>query len=139
MLLVSFRPSSRSRRSRLTTHLHRSRTVRDRTDNRTSSTLAVSPVLILPRRLLRSGTGRRKALLIGINYFGTSGELAGCINDVHNVQRFLISNFGYKPEDMVLLTDDSSDPRALPTRENIIKGMNWLVSGAQRDDALFIH
>lgn len=27
-------------------------------------------------------TGRRKALLIGINYFGQSGELGGCINDV---------------------------------------------------------
>lgn len=27
-------------------------------------------------------TGRRKALLIGINYFGQSGELSGCINDV---------------------------------------------------------
>ena len=28
-------------------------------------------------------TGRRKALLVGINYFGTKSELRGCINDVH--------------------------------------------------------
>lgn len=36
------------------------------------------------------GTGRRKALLIGINYFNTSSALRGCINDAHNVQKFLI-------------------------------------------------
>jgi hypothetical protein len=37
-----------------------------------------------------SGTGRRKALLIGINYTGSSSALRGCINDAHNVQKFLI-------------------------------------------------
>lgn len=30
---------------------------------------------------------------IGINYFGTSSELRGCINDAHNVQKFLIGTF----------------------------------------------
>ena len=29
---------------------------------------------------------RRKSLLIGINYFNSSNELAGCINDVENGQ-----------------------------------------------------
>jgi hypothetical protein len=37
-----------------------------------------------------AGTGRRKALLIGINYFNTSAALRGCINDAQNVQKFLI-------------------------------------------------
>lgn len=32
---------------------------------------------------------RRRALLIGINYPGTSAALMGCINDVHNVRDFL--------------------------------------------------
>ncbi|WVW83495.1 hypothetical protein I302_105516 [Kwoniella bestiolae CBS 10118] len=84
-------------------------------------------------------SGTRKALLIGINYFGTSGELAGCINDAHNVQKFICERFGYRPADIVMLTDDTNDPRTLPTRENILKGMRWLVEGAQRDDALFLH
>lgn len=35
-------------------------------------------------------TGAKKALLVGINYFGEQGELKGCINDVHNVRKFLI-------------------------------------------------
>lgn len=36
-------------------------------------------------------TGKRKALCIGINYFGQNGELRGCINDARNIQRFLCS------------------------------------------------
>jgi hypothetical protein len=39
----------------------------------------------------------------------------------------------------VILTDDAQDPRQIPTRENIMRAMQWLVSGAQKDDALFFH
>ncbi|KAL2133272.1 hypothetical protein VTI74DRAFT_2615 [Chaetomium olivicolor] len=84
-------------------------------------------------------TGKRKALLIGINYFGQEGELRGCINDVKNVSAFLIENYGYKREDMVILTDDQSNPVMQPTKENIIRAMKWLVTGAQPNDALFLH
>ncbi|EJT47165.1 hypothetical protein A1Q1_04023 [Trichosporon asahii var. asahii CBS 2479] len=84
-------------------------------------------------------TGKRKALLIGINYRGQSGELRGCINDVHNVQKFLIERHGYKPDDMVVLTDDSRNPRQIPTRANMIAAMQWLVQGARANDALFFH
>jgi hypothetical protein len=40
---------------------------------------------------------------------------------------------------MVILTDDNRDPRARPTRDNIIRAMHWLVSGAQTNDSLFLH
>jgi hypothetical protein len=40
---------------------------------------------------------------------------------------------------MVVLTDDSNDPKSLPTKANIEKAMGWLVDGAQKDDALFFH
>jgi hypothetical protein len=40
---------------------------------------------------------------------------------------------------MILLTDDQRDPIMIPTRENIIRAMGWLVSNAQPDDALFFH
>lgn len=84
-------------------------------------------------------TGRRKALLIGINYFGQDGELAGCINDVRNVRRFLTERYGYKREDMVILTDDQRDVMYHPTRQNIINAMQWLVNGAMPNDSLFFH
>merc|ERR1719221_1907300 len=53
-------------------------------------------------------TGNRRALFVGINYFGQQGELKGCINDVHNIKSFLTSN--YRIDEMLILTDDSSDP-----------------------------
>ncbi|CAL1716173.1 unnamed protein product [Somion occarium] len=84
-------------------------------------------------------TGKRKALCIGINYFKQQGELKGCINDARNVQRFLIEKFGYKEEDIVSLTDDARNPRQIPTKQNIIQGMQWLVRDARPNDALFFH
>ncbi len=83
-------------------------------------------------------TGKRKALLIGINYTGTKNELKGCINDVHNVSNFLQTKYNYKKDDMVILTD-GGDSRSSPTKENIIKGCKWLVNNAQPDDSLFFH
>lgn len=84
-------------------------------------------------------SGRRKALLIGINYFGQDGELRGCINDTVNVSAFLVENYGYKREDMVILTDDATNPLLQPTKDNILRAMQWLVAGAQPNDALFLH
>ena len=52
-------------------------------------------------------TGRRRALFIGINYYGQKGELKGCINDVHNIKNFLTKNF--KIDEVLVLTDDQSD------------------------------
>ncbi|KAI1773946.1 caspase domain-containing protein [Hypoxylon cercidicola] len=84
-------------------------------------------------------SGKRKALLIGINYFGQQGELKGCINDTKNVSQFLIERYGYKREDMIILTDDQQNPIMIPTKANMLRAMEWLVSGAQPNDALFLH
>ncbi|KAK0185779.1 caspase domain-containing protein [Armillaria mellea] len=83
--------------------------------------------------------GRKKALCIGINYLGQDGELNGCINDAHNIRNFLCTHFGYREEDVVMLTDDSQHHRQIPTRENILYAMRWLVKDAQPDDSLFFH
>lgn len=84
-------------------------------------------------------TGKRKALFIGINYFGQDAELAGCINDTKNLSTFLLENYNYKREDMIILTDDQHDPRLVPTKANIIRAMQWLVRDAQPNDSLFLH
>ncbi|TNY19229.1 metacaspase-1 [Rhodotorula diobovata] len=85
-------------------------------------------------------TGKRKALLIGINYEGTSSALKGCHNDVRNVSKFLVERYGYKEEDMVLLLDErGAAPMSIPTRENMIRAMQWLVRDARPNDSLFFH
>jgi hypothetical protein len=84
-------------------------------------------------------TGKRKALLIGINYFGQRGQLRGCINDVKNMSTYLNGHFNYKREDMVILTDDQQNPMSQPTKQNILRAMHWLVKDAQPNDSLFFH
>eukprot|EP00239_Pterosperma_sp_CCMP1384_P009610 CAMPEP_0197862258 /NCGR_PEP_ID=MMETSP1438-20131217/38905_1 /TAXON_ID=1461541 /ORGANISM="Pterosperma sp., Strain CCMP1384" /LENGTH=437 /DNA_ID=CAMNT_0043479767 /DNA_START=315 /DNA_END=1628 /DNA_ORIENTATION=+ len=85
-------------------------------------------------------TGRKKALLVGINYFGTSAELRGCLADVRRMKTYLCSNgFRETPTEMVVLTDDQHDPRFQPTRQNICNAMHWLTAGATPGDILFFH
>ncbi|KAI8055559.1 peptidase C14, caspase domain-containing protein [Gilbertella persicaria] len=93
-----------------------------------------------PHFKLSNCQGRKKALLIGINYFGTDHELNGCINDVANIKDFISSLYGFQEEDMVILTDDQDpDSRFYPTRANILAAMTWLVSDAQPNDSFFFH
>lgn len=84
-------------------------------------------------------TGKRKALLVGINYFGQKGQLRGCINDAKNLSSYLNQSFGYAREDMVILTDDQQNPMSQPTKANILRAMHWLVKDAQPNDSLFFH
>ena len=75
----------------------------------------------------------KKALLVGINYRGTSSALNGCINDVQSMKAYLRKN-GYKTRDLTIMTDDTE---VKPTRSNIITALlNLLLSGA---DQLFFH
>jgi metacaspase-1 len=91
-----------------------------------------------PVEALNAITGKRKALFIGINYFGTQSELKGCINDVKNIRAFLEEK--YKLDEVLVLTDDqTADPTKMPTRENILNGFKWLTGGANKGDSLIMH
>jgi len=80
-------------------------------------------------------TGRRKAVLVGINYYGTSGQLNGCINDVSNMERLLTGTYGWSSSYIRKYTDDGRNPS--PSRYNIIQALHWLAEGAQPGDVLF--
>ncbi|KAI8060738.1 caspase domain-containing protein [Gongronella butleri] len=90
-----------------------------------------------PNFQLSNCQGRKRALLIGINYFRSRNELRGCINDVNNVKNFLMTLYNFRQEDMVILTDDQTDPRFIPTRQNMISAMQWLVHDARPNDSFF--
>ncbi|KAF8757694.1 Peptidase C14 [Rhizoctonia solani] len=47
--------------------------------------------------------------------------------------------FGFRKENIVKLTDDTTETHSLPTKENIISAMRWLVEDAKPDDSLFFH
>ncbi|KAK0213418.1 caspase domain-containing protein [Desarmillaria ectypa] len=100
---------------------------------------AVQPTAPAQRFRYSKCTGRKKALCIGINYRGQRHELRGCINDARHIRDFLIRYWNYKKEDIVMLTDDATNPRQRPTRRNMIDAMHWLVKDAQPNDSLFFH
>ncbi|KAH8898244.1 peptidase C14 [Thozetella sp. PMI_491] len=85
---------------------------------------------------------RKKALIIGINYFGSQHELKGCINDAMNVQQFLVNERGFSDSqnDMVILTDDPQNEGTpyYPTGENLMAAFKWLTSYNQPGDILWL-
>lgn len=85
-------------------------------------------------------SGRKRALLIGINYPGTQAELRGCINDVLRMKGLISQLYGFptSPDSMMVLTDDQYGSQA-PTRMNMMRGFRWLVEGARPGDCLFLH
>lgn len=82
-------------------------------------------------------TGRKKALLIGVNYPGQKAELRGCINDVHTWKELLMNQYEFSERDMLILTDDQDDPNRQPTLANMRAGLRWLAAGAKPGDVLF--
>lgn len=76
----------------------------------------------------------KKALLVGINdYPGTFCDLMGCVNDVQNMHELLTSHFGFRTEDVSILTDRDA------TTINILKALEMLVYEAKPGDLLVFH
>jgi hypothetical protein len=78
------------------------------------------------------------ALLIGINYIGTDNALSGCINDVYRMKNMLIKHFGYKEENITMMTDNDT---IKPTSLNILKQLGSIISSGynRKCDEIFIH
>ena len=73
----------------------------------------------------------KNALLVGINYKGTSNQLSGCINDVTNMSKFLKTVLKYDK-----ITEITDDTRIKPTRANIISNLVNMVKNSKRGDRL---
>jgi hypothetical protein len=80
---------------------------------------------------------KRRALLIGCNYIGSSCELSGCINDIHNI-KLLLEKY-HKVDEIRMLRDDSSSTHEIPTMQNMMECFDWFVSGLESGDALYLH
>ena len=76
-------------------------------------------------------TGKRKALLIGLG--GVQ------YMDTMEIISFLMDDFGFGRDDIICLNGGAGDHMPLATKENILKGMAWLVEGARINDCLFVH
>lgn len=84
-----------------------------------------------------TSNGRRRAVLIGINYEGQQGQLSGCHNDAMNIKKYLMKKQGFKEQDMIVLMDDGR--HKLPTKKNILEAFDRLVEYSKPGDVVFIH
>lgn len=73
----------------------------------------------------------KNALLVGINYNGTSNQLSGCINDTKNIQQFLTDKYLFK--NFELLTDVTEKK---PTKNQIIDSFTNLLVNSKKGDKL---
>jgi len=75
-----------------------------------------------------------RALLVGINkYKMANSDLSGCVNDVTNIRDSLIKFFGFKIDDIRVVTDERA------TKKAIMERLTWLVKGAKAGDRLLFH
>lgn len=86
----------------------------------------------LEKALRSNGGGKKRALLIGLNYAGTRSALRGCINDVKNLKDLLTLK-GFT--DIITMTDNQ---HALlphyPTKANMMREIKNLVSQMKPGD-----
>jgi len=80
----------------------------------------------------------KRAFLCGINYIGTSSALNGCINDINNINNFLVKNCGYDPKNITIMTDDAKCQRK-PTKENMEAGIRALSVGCKAGDTIVFY
>ena len=77
----------------------------------------------------------KRALLVGIDKYVTrpEGKLRGCKNDVVNIRDILLRIFGFKAEDIRVITDDRA------TKAAIMERLRWLITTASAGDSLLFH
>jgi len=87
-------------------------------------------------KILAQSTSGKLALLVGANGY-TDSPLAGCINDTLLQRELLIHRFGFNPNDILLVTDDSE---IKPTRANILQAFEkHLIEQAKPGDVVVFH
>jgi hypothetical protein len=78
--------------------------------------------------------GKNKALLVGVNKYAVpNADLNGCVNDVEGAWDMLTNRFGYKADDVRVLTDERA------TKQSILERLEWLVGTAEAGDRLYFH
>lgn len=82
---------------------------------------------------------KKIALLIGINYIGTSAELYGCHNDVIKIKQVLMSNYNYLESNINMLIDKKDYSQ--PTASNILSALNTIYIQCKKEviEEVFIY
>lgn len=79
----------------------------------TASDVALAGLANRYRQVLAAPTSRKLALLVGINQYPSLPSLSGCLTDLDLQRELLISRFGFRTQDILILADQQA------TRSNI--------------------
>ncbi len=82
---------------------------------------------------LNQSSGRKLALLVGINKYSAGTSLTGCTTDVELQKELLVHRFGFQPSDILTFTDENA------TRDNVIKTFTEHLGQATKDDVVVFH
>jgi hypothetical protein len=81
----------------------------------------------------------KRAYLCGINYKGTDAELNGCVNDIANINNFLVQKCGYSPANIRITTDHPGFGIDIPEKQTIENNLSWLVRDCIPGDTLLFY
>jgi hypothetical protein len=82
----------------------------------------------------------QRAVLVGINYYGTEQALSGCINDVQRVADVLRTLYGFPNQNIIILTDNLPKTSPLyPTKANIMREIATLRASTKPGDIAMFH
>jgi hypothetical protein len=96
-----------------------------------SRPVIAAPLLEIP---YKASTGRKLALLIGINDYGSVRPLKGCLTDVEVQRELLIHRYGFQPNDIIAITDRSA------TSDNIHNAITeHFIKQVKPDDVVVFH
>jgi len=89
-------------------------------------------------QVLAQNTPRKLALLVGVNdYPAPIPRLQGCLTDVELQYELLVRRFGFNPQDILMVTDDTP---IKPTRQGIIDAVEThLIQQAKPGDVVVFH
>eukprot|EP00659_Diplonema_papillatum_P004520 gene4520-7001_t len=82
--------------------------------------------------------GAAKALLIGASYTGQKEALDTPAGDVKAMRAFLI-DAGFHGQQLVLTDEKQANAVHVPTKDNMLRAMDWLVADAKAGETLFLH
>lgn len=84
-----------------------------------------------------NSNGVKRAVVIGINYVGSKGELYGCHSDATNMVDFLKTSHGFEDKNITILMDDGNHKS--PTYRNIMIAYRKVAKESKAGDTVFLH
>ncbi|XVF67227.1 hypothetical protein PTKIN_Ptkin10aG0103400 [Pterospermum kingtungense] len=81
----------------------------------------------------------KRAVLCGVTHKNWKYKLKGTINDVFNMKDLLTQVYKFEEKNILVLTEEQTDKRLIPTKVNIENCLRWLVKDCQGGDSLVFY